>query len=72
MVEIRKIREKKGLSQEMLGSLCGITRTAIRNIEMGKSRPSIRTAKLLAPILDCNWWDLFDDDDENVGVSEDN
>lgn len=72
MVDVRKRREKLGLSQQRLGELCGITRTAIRNIEMGKSRPSIRTAKLLAPILDCNWWDLFDDNDENVGVSEDN
>lgn len=46
--KIREIREKKGLTQESLSELTGMTRTTISKIEAGKFNASV---DLLGKIL---------------------
>jgi len=42
---IKKLRERKGLTQKQLGELLGITREAVSRYENNKQRP--RTAKII-------------------------
>lgn len=61
MVDLRKIREAAGMTQEQLASECDVVRQTISNIETGVSRPSIGTAKLIAKALGIVWTDFFTD-----------
>lgn len=61
MVDLKKIREEAGLTQEQLANECGVIRQTISNIECGLSRPSVETAKLIAKVLGIPWTDFFSD-----------
>lgn len=61
MVDLKKIREEAGMTQEQLANECNVIRQTISNIECGISRPSVETAKLIAKVLDIPWTDFFSD-----------
>lgn len=61
MVDLKKIREEAGLTQEQLANECSVIRQTISNIECGLSRPSVETAKLIAKVLGIPWTDFFSD-----------
>ena len=48
-------RQKKGLSQEKIAELIGITQQAYSQYEIGGLRPSVETAKKIAKILGFKW-----------------
>lgn len=50
---IRQERQKKGLSQEQLGDLLGMTKTAVSSWERGVREPQIDTINKLIEIFDC-------------------
>lgn len=50
-VEIRTLREKKGLSQRQLGELVGTTQSAIARLEGGRISPSLPTLDRIAAAL---------------------
>lgn len=56
---LKSVREAKGLTQEQLAALVGLTRPAISQFENGTSSPSMAVAKRLACALDCTLDDLF-------------
>lgn len=49
--KIRKIREKKGISQEKLASLAKLHRTYIGGIERGERNPTLINVKKIADAL---------------------
>lgn len=49
---LRKIRRKKGLSQEVVSGLAGIARTHLTMIETGAKQPNLETFWKLAQALD--------------------
>ena len=57
-------RKEKGLSQEQLASMVGVSRPFISQMETGEHLPSIKTAKALAKALDCTVDELLRDDDD--------
>ena len=61
MVDLKKVREEAGLTQEQLASECYLIRQTISNIECGLSRPSVETAKLIANVLNFSWTEFFTD-----------
>ena len=61
MVNLKRIREEAGLTQEQLAAECNVIRQTISNIECGISRPSVETAKLIAKVLKISWTDFFSD-----------
>ena len=61
MNELRKIREKQGISANKLAIMCGVTRQHISNIECGKFDPSVKLAKKMGSILHCDWTVFFRD-----------
>ena len=49
---IKELREKKGLSQEVVSGLADIGRTHLSAIERGERRPTLETLFRLAQALD--------------------
>ena len=61
MLELRKIREAAGMTQEQLAEKVGVIRQTISNIECGISFPSIPTAKAIAEVLEFDWKEFYED-----------
>lgn len=61
MLDLKKIRESAGMTQEQLSEKVGVIRQTISNIECGLALPSIPTAKAIAEILEFDWIEFFDD-----------
>ena len=56
---LRKFREKKGLTQEGLAEKAGVTRQTIISIEGGKYVPSLELSLKFAMLFKCKVEDLF-------------
>lgn len=58
--KIKKLREKKGLSQEKLARLADVSNNTIVNIESGKqTNPTIETVSKIAKALDVSIEELI-------------
>lgn len=55
---LRLWRKHRGLTLEALGEACGVTRSALSQIESGKTRASARLLRKLANALSCDMDDL--------------
>lgn len=58
---IRKLRRKKGITQEALADRAGINRTHMYRIENGHVRMTLGTLKLIADTLDVRARELLRD-----------
>lgn len=69
---IRKSREDKGITQEILGELCSLSTSYIGHIERGTRKPSLETLFKIAVILDVSLdWLVFDSvDSTNITFSQ--
>lgn len=61
MLDLKKVREESGMTQEELGYKIGVVRQAISNIERGKTRPSVETAQAIGKTLGFDWILFFSD-----------
>ena len=59
MLNIRKIRERKKISQGSLAALIGVTQGAVSQWESGKTTPTAQNIIDLARILDCTTDDIL-------------
>lgn len=60
ILDIRTIREKKGLTQEALANKSGVNRSLLNQLETQKvTNTSTNTLQKLANALDCKITDLF-------------
>ncbi|MDR3597362.1 helix-turn-helix transcriptional regulator [Clostridium sp.] len=57
--KLKEFREARGLTQEQLGELVGVSRQAINSIETEKYEPSIWLAYDISQIFDCVIEDVF-------------
>ena len=58
MENLKKFRKAKGLNQDQLAEIVGVSASAISQYENGKKTPSFETALKLAEALDCESADL--------------
>ena len=56
---IRKLRKKRGLSQEVVSGLAGIARTHLTMIENGTKQPNLETLWRIAQALNMRTSDLI-------------
>ena len=56
---IRRIREKRGLSQEELAALAGLHRAYVGQIERGEKNIGLKNLEKIAKALGMNTKDLF-------------
>ena len=57
--KVQEIRKQKGLSQEKLASMIGVSRNTISSIETVQYEPTAKIALLLCIALDLKFEDLF-------------
>lgn len=58
--KIKRLYKSKGLTQDELAELVGITKANLNRIINKKSKPSLRTALKLAEVLETDINNLFD------------
>jgi putative transcriptional regulator len=61
---IRELREKNGLTQEILADKVGVTRQTILFLEKGKYNPSLRLAYKIARVFGVMIEEVFSFEDE--------
>lgn len=60
MIDLKKVRIEKSLTQEALATECGVQRTTISMIESGENKPSVELAKKIANVLEFEWTEFFE------------
>lgn len=65
---IRRMRQKKSISQERLADLCGLHRTYISDIELGKRNVSLENIEKMAIALGMKISELFEEVEADAGV----
>ena len=63
MVDLRKVRTEKGMTQDALAREVGVIRQTISNIECGVNRPSPELAMRIAEVLEIEWYKFFTKDE---------
>ncbi len=59
---VRQLRQARGLGQQELARLAGVSRQALSSIEAGRSDPATTLSLALSRALGCSVEDLFPDD----------
>lgn len=62
---LRKYRERYGLTQENLAEKSGISRQMVGHLETGKANPSVKTAMIIAEILEFEWTMFYSSYEKN-------
>ncbi|MGK4115693.1 helix-turn-helix transcriptional regulator [Lysinibacillus capsici] len=57
---LKILREKKGMTQEEVAKLVGISRSAYGHIESGERGVTVKNANKIAMILEFNWILFFE------------
>jgi len=65
---VRAIRQDKKISQEELGGLCGLHRTYISDIELGKRNVSLENIDKIAHALQVKKSELFIEVEQYEGI----
>ena len=63
-----EIRRKKGMKQEEIARMVGLSRAGYSNIETGRRRPSVDMAKRIAAALGFEWTRFYAEE-ENERLS---
>lgn len=63
MIDLRKWRTEKGMTQDALAREVGVIRQTISNIECGINRPSPELAMKIAETLEFNWTEFYTKDE---------
>lgn len=56
---LKKLRSEKGLSQQQLADMVGVSRNTISSIETGQFNPTAKLALILCVALDKKFEDIF-------------
>ena len=59
-MKLKTIRTERKMTQKNVACAASISRAAYSNIENGKRKPSVKTAKKIATVLDCEWTQLYE------------
>ena len=65
---IRIIRQKRKISQEELADLCGLHRTYISDVELGKRNVSLENIDKIAYALNINISEIFIEVEHNESI----
>ena len=65
---IRDIRQSQNISQEKFAEICGLHRTYISDIELGKRNVSLENIEKIAFALNITLPDLFEIVKKNAGI----
>ena len=66
---IRAIRRREGISQEELADRCGLHRTYVSDVELGKRNVSLENIDRLSRALNITLVELFEEVGKNESIS---
>ena len=58
-MNLKEQRKKLGLRQAQVASAAGIKQGYYTRVESGKQKPSVKTAKAIARVLNIDWTDFY-------------
>ena len=73
--KLKQLRIKKGITQEQLGNVIGVSNKMVNFIESGLREPTLKSAYMAAKYLEVSTDDLMFDDDsifDIFGINEAN
>lgn len=70
LMDLRKLRRERGITQVELANAAGISQAMLSNIENGNRKPSVETARRIAAKLGIDWYELFDGDKREGNPNE--
>ena len=65
MIDIAEKRREKKLTQAELAQLLGVSQRAVASYELRERRPSVPTAKKMGALLDFDWPEIYEEDDND-------
>lgn len=65
---VRELRLSKNISQETLADLCGLHRTYISDVELGKRNVSLENIEKIAKALEVSLTKLFERIEKNASI----
>ena len=65
---VRELRLSKNISQETLADLCGLHRTYISDVELGKRNVSLENIEKIAKAMGVSLTKLFERIEKNAGI----
>lgn len=65
---VRELRLSKNISQEILADLCGLHRTYISDVELGKRNVSLENIEKIAKALGVSLTKLFERIEKNASI----
>ena len=65
---VRELRLSKNFSQETLADLCGLHRTYISDVELGKRNVSLENIEKIAKALGVSLTQVFERIEQNAGI----
>lgn len=68
-ITVRKLRTQKRISQENFADICGLHRTYISDIELGKRNVSLENIDRIATALDMSLSDFFKEVESDASFS---
>ena len=57
--KLKELRKEKGISQQELADMVGVSRNTISSLETGQYEPTAKLALILSIALDKNFEDIF-------------
>lgn len=60
------LREKRGITTNKLANLAGISQSAVREIELGTSNPTVETLSYFCEVLGVSMSEFFSEDDNEL------
>ena len=65
---VRRIRQDRHMSQEQLADMCGLHRTYISDVELGKRNVSLENIEKMALAFDMSISDLFTEVEKSESI----
>lgn len=59
-MDLALVRKQKNMTQEAVAEQAKINRSSYTNIEQGRRRPSVETAKRIGEVLGFDWTKFFE------------
>lgn len=68
--KIAYFRNKKNYTVNKLATLAGISQSYLRDVELGKKKPTVEVLSYLCDALDISLCEFFDDDTQKTFLSD--
>ena len=66
-MKLKEIRKEKGITQQKLAEFSGVSQSQIARYESGERQPRPKVAQRLAKVLDFDWKEIYEEEEDDEG-----